>query len=69
MTDTVTVDTDSVVFEDGTETIEFKEGVEYKTTFPWGVGYVITESDAFDDTLVRDDTSGKEVQASIFADD
>lgn len=45
--------------------IVFKEGEEYQTTFAWGVGYVISESDAFDESLVDEDVSS-EVVASIF---
>lgn len=48
-----------------TDTIVFEEGQQYETTFAWGLGYVISDSDAFDDSLV-DSSVSSEVVASIF---
>jgi len=45
--------------------IEFKEGVVYETTYDWGLGYVISDSDAFDYSLV-DETVTSETIKEIF---
>jgi|GEM_PF-5468377 len=52
-------------FTDDTATLVFEEGRTYETTFAWGLGYVISESDAYDPSLV-DSSVNDEIVSSIF---